>query len=412
MAGIFGDAQFINVTKQVQASVVQRFVNEESVVFGMISKRPTWPGDPLHEVKWKISQGGGGGSTFAGARQNAQYGTYEKPVIPQTTRYQFGRIDHKTAKATKTKEGSALALAEEAIRDAWEGWALRNSHLIWSDLGCSLARIKTDLGGGVYELYDKRSTIYFTQNMTIQAHSSDGNSGGVPYAGSAKVIGVNQSAGTITLDNGAAINPGTGLAADDYVFAYDTFGQGLIGIQEWIPPTVPGPSDNFYGVNRSFWPERMAGSRAVATESILAATERFCGQIEQVGGKPRVLVVNAERFSDIKLELQATAEINVTVRNTSVPNGPTWSFKAPIFQGPRGPMPIVPDRYAPYRYLWFLNPDSWYFKSLDKWPHYSNENGGYLHPLEGDDASRFVLRGWGQLACERPKDNGVLDLGA
>lgn len=409
--GIFGDAEFKDVTLLVQADMVHKFINTKSRVFGMIRKEPTWPGDPQHEVKWKVAAGGGGGSTFSGARGNTSYGTYKKPVVGRVLRYQFGRIDNITAKATKTKKGSALDLAKEAIDDAWKGWALRNSHIIWSDQGCSLARIADDLGSNVYRLTDPRATIYFTLKQKIQASVDDGNTpSDVLYAGEAIVVAISHAAGTITLDNGAALNPGTGLAAGDYVFSYDTFQQGLIGIPSWIPPTAPAPSENFYGVDRSIWPERMAGTRFVAQEALMPATERFAAAINFAGGEPKVIVVNSLRFSDIKNELQAMAEIQVNVKTTGIPNGPTWSFRAPVYQSPWGPMPIIADRYAPYRYMWMLDPASFYLKSLDAWPHYADENGGILHPLEGDDASRFVMRGVGQLCCTRPVDNGVMDL--
>lgn len=409
--GIFGDAEFSDVTLLVQADMVHKFINKKSRIFGMIRKEPTWPGDPQHEVKWKVAAGGGGGATYSGARGNTSYGTYKKPVVDRILRYQFGRIDNITAKATLTKKGSALDLAKEAIDDAWKGWALRNSHIIWSDPGCSLAQIAEDLGGNVYRLTDPRATIYFTLKMKLQASAADGNGASdALYAGEAIVEGVSHAAGTITLDNGAALNPGTGLAAGNFVFSYDTFQQGLIGIPGWIPPTAPAQNEDFYGVDRSIWPERMAGTRSVAQEAILPATERFVAEVCFAGGEPKVLVVNSLRFSDIKLELQATTEIQVNVKTTGIPNGPTWSFKAPVFQGPDGPMPIIPDRYAPYRYMWALDPESFYLKSLDVWPHYADANGGILHPLEGDDASRFVMRGVGQLCCTRPVDNGVMDL--
>lgn len=411
MAGVFGDAEFRDVTKLVQADMVHKFEHKKSRVFGMIRKEPTWPGDPQHEVKWKVADGGGGGATFAGARGNTGYGTYKKPVVGRILRYQFGRIDNITAKATKDKAGSALSLATEAIDDAWKGWGRRNGHIIWSDPGCSLAQIDAALGGNEYRLTDRRATIYFTLKMKIEASVADGNApGDVLYAGEALVVGISHERGTITLDNGAALNPGTGLAAGDYVFAFDTFQQGLIGIPSWIPPVAPVAGEDFNGVDRSIWPERMAGTRTVAREAILPATERFAAEIDFAGGEPKVIVVNSLRFSDIKLELQATTEIQVNVKDTSRPDGPTWSFKAPVYQSPWGPMPIMADRYAPYRYMWMLDPESFYLKSLDAWPHYADENGGMLHPLEGEDASRFVMRGVGQLCCTRPFDNGVMDL--
>lgn len=409
--GVFSDAEFEAVTKLVQADMVHKFVHKKSRVFGMIRKEPTWPGDPQHEVKWKVADGGGGGATFSGARGNTSYGTYKKPVVDRILRYQFGRIDNISAKATKTKAGSALALATEAIDDAWKGWGRRNGHIIWSDPGCSLAQIAEDLGSNVYRLTDPRATIYFTLKQKLQASADDGNtSTDTLYAGEAIVVGISHADGTITLDNGAALNPGTGLAAGDFVFAFDTFQQGLIGIPGWIPPTAPVPGEDFYGVDRSIWPDRMAGTRFEAREAILPATERFAAQIDFVGGEPKIIVVNSLRFSEIKLELQATTEIKVNVKETNIPNGPTWSFRAPVYQSPWGPMPIVADRYAPYRYMWMLDPESFYLKSLDAWPHYADENGGILHPLEGDDASRFVMRGVGQLCCTRPFDNGVMDL--
>jgi hypothetical protein len=285
---------------------------------------------------------------------------------------------------------------------------------LWKDQGLSLARVKS-VAANVITLYDPRDTVYFTLNMRLQASADDGNGAGdVLYGPQAVcVLEVDEELGTITVDDATLINPPTGLAADDYLFAFSDFKKGWLGIPAWIPPVAPVSGVPFLGVDRAKYKSRLSGTRDVATQAIRPALIRFLGKIARVGGKPDCIIFNSERHSELIGELDADTEIKIEVgrgargRNDA---GPTFSFKAPAIQTQFGLLPILHDRYAPWRYAWALKMESWRCKSLGAVPHYSKEDGHTLRVVSTSDSSQYRLRGWGNFICDYPWHNGVLDL--
>jgi hypothetical protein len=410
MSGVFGETEFRNVTNQRQGDLVRRLLYGESVTLAIIRKDPKWPGKRLEETKIKVAWGGGGGSDFTSARNNQQPGDYDKFESRQAELYQIGTLEHHEAMSTMTAEGSPLNLVDESLNDAWEGFSQRLSTRLWKDKGMALSKV-ADISGNVIKLQDPRDTVYFTLNQVLEASVADGNSpADALYAGTMKVTAVDELEGTVTVDDVSTINPPTGLAIGDYVFSYQDFKKGWDGIPAWIPIQNPVPGVPFNNVDRAKYPARLAGTRDTAMQAIRPSLITFLGKIARVGGKPDCLIFNSERHAELISELDANTQYTIEVGGTARDKGPVFSFQAPAIQTQFGLLPILHDRYAPYRYCWAIRKDSWKLKSLGHVPHYSQEDGAILRVTPTQDCSEYRMRGWGNWICEAPFHNGVLDL--
>lgn len=87
-----------------------------------------------------------------------------------------------------------------------------------------------------------------------------------------KVAGVNYSTGVITLEE--QLDVIAGMAQNAYIFregsASDGAAAGTVvphGLASWIPISDPSPSEDFYGVDRSVNPTRLAGVRSTGALS-------------------------------------------------------------------------------------------------------------------------------------------------
>lgn len=110
--------------------------------------------------------------------------------------------------------------------------------------------------GNVVTLTNKRDVEHFKRGMTVI--SSSNANGSSPRTGSTKVLGLNRTNGTITLEDASQIS---GLADNDYFFRKGGNATGLEGFGVATPLSVPTAGDSFRGIDRSVDAEALAGSR-------------------------------------------------------------------------------------------------------------------------------------------------------
>ena len=128
-----------------------------------------------------------------------------------------------------------------------------------------------------FTLANSQQVVQFEVGMTLQASVTDGGAALQNTPGTIDAIqitSVNRGTGVIT---GTVVQgaPQTSWAANDYVQVLGDIGiggsstiagmLGLSGLAAWVPNVDPPSNDNFWGVNRSADPTRLAGLRYNAT---------------------------------------------------------------------------------------------------------------------------------------------------
>jgi len=115
---------------------------------------------------------------------------------------------------------------------------------------------RASISGNIVTLTNKRDVEHFKRGMTVMACTAAAGTGA--RAGSAKVVGLNRTNGTITLDDQSTI---TTFSDNDYLFRKGGNATGIEGMELCTPLSVPTAGDSFRGIDRSVDAEALAGSR-------------------------------------------------------------------------------------------------------------------------------------------------------
>lgn len=244
--------------------------------------------------------------------------------------------------------------------------------------------------------------IKFDVGMTVGAVASDKTT---LRTGTTTVTAVDRGATTttVTLANAASI---TSFANNDYLYVAGDYGNGMAGLESWIPSSSP-TSTAFFGVDRSVDPTKLGGCRYSGTEPIkerLIRGEAFC---RLQGGKINAIFMHPIRAAELK---QALGDL---VRYTEVKSSDgRVSFEGVSLATQSGPVPVIEDPYCQLTTAWGLQLDTWKIRSRGMMPgplDHGLGTGGTL--LESTaDALQGRLGYYAQLACKAPGYNVRIDL--
>ena len=182
----------------------------------------------------------------------------------------------------------------------------------------------------------------------------------------------------------------------------------LSGLAAWIPTTTPAVSDNFWGVNRSADPTRLAGLRfnaqSCTIEEGITSALAF-GNRE--GAKFDLGVMDFASYASLVNALGAKVQY-VQVNHDEV----EVAFEGITFQSAYGRVTILADRSCPPQTCYLLTMNTWKLRSLGKVPHiltYGME--GLEGPRVGNaDALEIRIGYYGNLICSAPGWNMVVQL--
>ena len=385
---------------------IQSLVYKNNPFLAMIPKFTEFGGKymPLPLV-FNTSQGRS--ATFANAQGNQTAAEVVSFAMTRAADYSIAQIDNQTMLASKTDKmafiNGATLVIDNAVR------ALTNS------IATSLFRKGTgtigtvgSISSGVIVLSNAGDVVNFERNMTLQANATDG---GTPRAALGYVVAVDRTAGTVTVSasalGGAAGTP-TGWTTSDSLLVQGDNNAKIKGLLGWLPTVAPSSGDNWFGVDRSTDPVRLAGVRydgsaqnieeALVDGSLLVARE---------GGEPDVCIMSFASYSALEKSLGAKAQY-VTM------SGPAEiAFPGIRINGANGQINVFPDRSCPAKTAFLLTMDTWKLYSLGDAPHIARYADGLeMLRVSNADAAEVRVVSYAQLGCVAPGWNGVLTLGA
>ncbi len=388
---------------------VMSLVYKNNPFMAMVPKYTEFGGSvfPLPLV-FNASQGRS--ATYANARSNQTAAEVVSFKLSRVKDYSIAQIDNQVMMASRTDKmafvnGSQLVI-DNAIRTLTNSLA---TGLFRSGTG-TIGTIATGgITSGVVTLSNPGDVVNFERNQVLIATSTDG--GGTQRAGVGYIVAVNRTAGTITVSattwGGAAGSP-TGWTAGDSLVIQGDLNAKLSGLLGWLPLNAPTTGDNWFGVDRSVDPVRLAGVRydgsaqnieeALVDGSLLVARE---------GGEPDVCIMSFGSYSALEKSLGAKAQY-ITME------GPAEiAFPGILINGAHGQIKVFPDRNCPPKRAFLLQTDTWKLYSLGDAPHIARYADG-LEMLRVSDADAAEVRvvSYAQLGCNAPGWNGVLTLGA
>lgn len=278
-----------------------------------------------------------------------------------------------------------------------------------ADLGFELFRDGSGMRGqrasiatNTVTLATPSDTRHFRVGMSVSAGpNADGSS---LRTGSTTVASVSISAGTVTLTSAAAI---TSFADNDYLFRKGAVANGINGFQKIIPLAAIGGSDSFRSVNRSVFPELLAGTRLDNSSlTIDEAAANVAMQISMLGKSANSLRINP-------LNYQALANRTNAQRIYSGGGKGEVGFESLIINVAGAEcLKVTSDPDCPLNEGRVMTMKDWYIKHRGKQMIHDTGDAGApkVQQVGNTDHAEVRNRFVGDVVCDDPAGQGVFSI--
>ena len=360
--------------------------------------------------------------TFSNAQNNQTAPQLASFFVYRISDYQLVTITNELLEATKDNAG---AFVDEAKLNMDTGFRNISNNLAFSLFASGTAsrgQIGTITENGVTNavtivLADANSVVQMEVGMYLVSTATDG---GVPSTDTVQLTAVNRTTGVLT--GIASVTPSNTLSANWAANSFlvvqgDIPATGALntgsflsvsGLASWFPVVAPTAGDNFWGVDRSVDPTRLAGVRFDgSSESIEEALIDLSSLIAREGGQPDMCFMNFTSYAALEKALGSKVQY-VDVKHDEA----DIAFAGIRIHAPYGPITVIPDRSCPTKTAYLLSLETLKFRSLGKAPHVLTYG---LEGLEGirvgnADALEIRIGYYGNLVCNAPGWNGVCQL--
>jgi hypothetical protein len=390
---------------------------------------------------------GMGGKTFpipvmydTGAGRSAALGTAQTyQTAPQTVEFQCTRVSNYSVatltndflRASASNIGAFMPAAELNVKAAFRNISNDLAHDLFSDgsgIRGSYGVGNGSITAGVIVLDNLGMVYQFAVGMALVSFSIAGQTP-TQSTGAAigYVIAVDTGLGTVTVSasqGGAAGTPSSWSTAFPYLAQagdVNFISNGLnsanmlkiAGLNAWIPSVSPNGSDNFFGVNRSVSPTKLAGLRFAGGNSesiqdaLIDAVNQLAAQSSEAGD-PDYIFLNPVSYQTLVKQLTSQANYIKVIHDEI-----DISFKALVLSTANGEIAILQDRNAQSQVGWVLTLKTWKLRSLGKVPQFLTFPGFYDQlgfPVPGSDAVELRVGYYAQLTCNAPGANAIVPL--
>lgn len=348
----------------------------------------------------------GRSSTFSNAQGNQTALQGQKYLVTSKSDYSIATIDNRTLQSMREDKMAFLRGAKTVIDGAFEAATLSIASALFRSGTGSIGQVSS-ITTGVITLVDPNSATQFEYGMTLQCAATDG---GTPLGALGYVISVDRTGGTVTVSataqGGAAGTPTGWNNVNYYLLVQGDSNLKISGFAAWIPSTTPTSTDNFYGVNRSPDPTRLAGVRYNGSnqpidEAIIGAT----ALVAREGGMPDYCFMNFASWTALQWSLGSK------VRYMDVKGPADIMFEAIVINGPQGPIKIIADRNCPGYTAYLLQMNTWKLETLGTCPQIiPYPDGIQILRVGNADAAEVRVGYYGNGTCYGPGKNAVLSL--
>lgn len=346
--------------------------------------------------------------TFANAQGNQTALQGQKFLLTSKSDYSIATIDNRTLMSMREDKMAFLRGAKTVIDGAFEAATLSLASALYRSGTGSIAQVSTSTGlsTGVITLQDPNSATQFEYGMTLQAAATDG---GTPRAALGYVISVDRTGGTITVSavaQGGVPGSPSGWTTSDFLLVQGDSNGKISGLAAWVTSTTPTSTDNFYGVNRSPDPTRLAGVRYPGSnqpidEAIIGAT----ALVAREGGMPDYFFCNFASWTALQWSLGSK------VRYEDVAGPAGIMFESIVINGPQGKIKVIADRNCPGYTGYLLQMNTWTLDTLGNAPQViPYPDGIQILRVGNSDAAEVRVGMYGNVECRAPGKNAYVAL--
>lgn len=345
----------------------------------------------------------GRSATFATAQSNKTNSQLIDFVLTRNSDYSLASIDNETIEASKGNANAFMEAATTEIDGAMQAATRSLAIAAFGSGSGTIGQASAAATGTSLQLKDVEEVTNFEVGMELVFSATDG--GGTVKSGSVTVTGVNRDSGEVTVDALSAIDGGTGIAQDDFVFVQGDYDQKLRGLAAWLPATAPTSGDSFFGVDRSVDATRLAGVRYDgSSEPIEEALIGAASRVGREGGRPNYCVMSYSKYAELEKALGSKVQY-VDIRiNAEI------GFRGIVVNGPRGPIRVIADQNCPESVAYMLQLDCWKLYSLGKAPRILDMDGLKMLRESNADAVEVRIGYYAQMGCKAPGYNARIQL--
>ena len=428
-------AVYANSSNQI-AALKELYVDDKDYMKNIVyAKNPLLAMFPKNEspdgfagkyipVPLEYANPAGRAHTFANAQNQQTASSVISYFVYAIQDYQLVTITNLLMEQTKSNAG---AFVDEASRTLDNGFRnLSNNMAFELFFGGTASRgvigSVTSLSASVltFVLSNAQTVVQFEVGMVLQNSTTDGGAANLISAAidAVQITSVNRGTGSIVAI--VVQGDGTSFTAGHFLQVLGDIGSagastiagllGLSGLASWIPASDPASSDNFWGVNRSADPTRLAGLRYnAASMTISEGITNALAFGNREGAAFDLIVLDFLSYSTLINELGAKVQY-VQLEHDEV----EVAFEAIHFHSAYGKIPVLADRSCQSQTAWCLTLDSLKLRTLGKAPHILTYG---MEGLEGlrvgtADALEIRIAYYGNVICSAPGYNMNVALSA
>lgn len=335
--------------------------------------------------------------------------------------YQLVTITNLLMEQTKTNAGAFVDAAKLQMDGGFRNITNNIAFELFNDGTGTRGIIGSgvNVSGSTYDitLSNVQQVVQFEVGMTLVNYTNAASTISAVSATQASIISVDRANGIIrVLATGvdaswATAGKNLGIFGDIVAGAISTGSNlALSGLAAWIPTATPSSSDNFWGVNRSVDPTRLAGLRYNAQSfTIEEGITNALAFLNREGGKPDLCIMDFSSYASLVNALGAKVQY-VQVNHDEV----EVAFEGITFQSAYGRVTVLADRSCPPQTAYLLTMSTFKLRSLGKVPHILTYGMEGLEGLRVGNADALEIRigYYGNLICSAPGWNCVVQLSA
>ena len=353
---------------------------------------------------YSVNFGGNQGVSGSVASAQAAASTVQGREFLATLSEKHGSVLVKGLAAAASKgSGAYVDLLTLAMDDTLYNETRRLAFDLFRGSGIRGQRLS--LAGNVVTLTSTGDARNFEVGMLLGA--STNADGSTPRVGTTTVASIDRPNNKITLTNAAAI---TGFVDTDFLFVAGEPLTCMQGMNVTTPLTAPGGGDSFRGVNRSVFPELLAGSRLLSADSLSNVTEDnidlAATSVADLGGEITDAVMSLKQFGQIKTRQQAQVEYIKTGGEAGI------SFATVVIYTNAGPIRCWGDPDCPLDLVRGFNEKAHYIRKIGELVHINKDDGQTLVRAAADDAVEGRTRFLGNYIQPNTRDHFVFQVRA
>lgn len=398
----------------VSAAIVEDLLFKENPELGMFERKTDHSGSIGRPIILPYATTAGVSPVFADAQATKRDAEEAKMLITTNDMFALFSLDHKSVAQTKSDKGAYYDLVSSRTKSCMSAYKRTLAHAWWGNGGGSLGTIASNSGTTI-TLNSDAAMWMFQKNMTIVPCTGDGTSG--TLGATEDVIGaINQTARTLTADDGAFSGGAGEFAAGNHIMLRGAYGAYIRGASAWWPTSAPSASP-FFGLVRTD-DTRFYGTIYAPSASDTNALEYLQSLSRAIAetddeAEPDVVLCSYAFMNVLVKQMGALATWNTNLKGVKG-DGDTasWGFRGVTIVGATGPIQVVQSRMAPRNKIAMLTRKHCFWDSIGdymQWLTYEDDNTKFrAHGSE--NAMEARLGGYLQFVCSRPSTCATADI--